>query len=115
VDGRCGCSFKNWYNLWGQATYSCSYCDAQGIKEAVPGRYFRLRDPVSYAQEIAYQWHEWWALNFRDIRGYLKEALKFIIMMPVFVYLLIATAIILFKTGLRLMFALQIKRKVKNE
>jgi len=45
--------------------YSCSYCDAQGIKEAVPGRYFRLRDPVSYAQEIAYQWHKYRNRNLR--------------------------------------------------
>lgn len=45
--------------------YRCTYCDAQGIKDAVPGKYFRLRDPVKYAQEIAYQWDKYKNRNLR--------------------------------------------------
>jgi len=36
-------------------TYRCSYCDAHEISQHVGGRYYRIRDPVSYADEIAYQ------------------------------------------------------------
>jgi hypothetical protein len=41
--------------------YKCTYCDAHGISDAVSGKYFRLRDPVKYAQEIAALWrkHRW--------------------------------------------------------
>ncbi len=39
--------------------YKCTYCDAHGIADAVEGKYFRLRDPVQYAQEIANQWHKY--------------------------------------------------------
>lgn len=45
--------------------YRCTYCDAHGIKDAVPGKYFRLRDPVKYAQEIAYQWNKYKNRNLR--------------------------------------------------
>lgn len=36
--------------------YHCTYCDAHGIAKAVTGRYYRIRNPVEYAREIAYQW-----------------------------------------------------------
>jgi radical SAM superfamily enzyme YgiQ (UPF0313 family) len=36
--------------------YQCSYCDAHGIKQAVAGSYYRARDPIAYAREIAYQY-----------------------------------------------------------
>ncbi|MEW6040112.1 MAG: radical SAM protein [Elusimicrobiota bacterium] len=39
--------------------YKCTYCDAHGIKEAVGGKYFRLRDPVAFAQEIHFQWNKY--------------------------------------------------------
>jgi radical SAM superfamily enzyme YgiQ (UPF0313 family) len=39
--------------------YKCTYCDAHGIAKAVNGPYFRFRDPVAYAQEIAYQWSKY--------------------------------------------------------
>lgn len=39
--------------------YKCTYCDAHGIADAVKGSYYRLRDPVKYAQEIAYQWEKY--------------------------------------------------------
>ena len=45
--------------------YRCTYCDAQGIKDAVSGKYFRLRNPVGYAQEIAYQWAKYKNRNLR--------------------------------------------------
>ena len=45
--------------------YRCTYCDAHGIKDAVPGKYFRLRSPESYAQEIAYQWNKYRGRNLR--------------------------------------------------
>lgn len=43
--------------------YKCTYCDAHGIADAVEGHYFRLRDPVDYAREIAYQWHKYKTLK----------------------------------------------------
>lgn len=39
--------------------YRCTYCDAHGISKAVDGPYYRVRDPVKYAQEIAYQWSKY--------------------------------------------------------
>ncbi|MFA5089691.1 MAG: radical SAM protein [Candidatus Omnitrophota bacterium] len=45
--------------------YNCTYCDAHGIKDAVPGDYFRLCDPVRYAREIAYQWDKYKNRNLR--------------------------------------------------
>ncbi len=47
IIGTRGCPFK------------CTYCDAHGISEAVEGQYYRVRDPVSYAQEIAFQWEKY--------------------------------------------------------
>jgi len=45
--------------------YRCTYCDAHGISKAVNGPYYRVRDPVKYAQEIAYQWEKY---KNRDMR-----------------------------------------------
>jgi len=39
--------------------YRCTYCDAHGIVKAVDGKYFRIRDPKKYAQEIAYHWSKY--------------------------------------------------------
>lgn len=36
--------------------YKCTFCDAHGIAGAVEGQYFRLRDPVAFANEIAHHW-----------------------------------------------------------
>lgn len=43
--------------------YKCTYCDAHGIADAVHGNYFRLRDPVDYAREIAHQWNKYKGLK----------------------------------------------------
>lgn len=53
IIGTRGCPFK------------CTYCDAHGISEAVEGQYYRVRDPVSYAQEIAFQWEKYKHRNMR--------------------------------------------------
>jgi len=45
--------------------YRCSYCDAHGIADAVGGKYFRLRDPVNYVEEIAYNWEKYKRRNLR--------------------------------------------------
>ena len=45
--------------------YCCTYCDAHGIKDAVPGKYFRLRNPRAYAREIAYHWEKYKNRNLR--------------------------------------------------
>jgi len=39
--------------------HRCTYCDAHGIADAVKGKYFRFREPVDYAREIAYQWRKY--------------------------------------------------------
>ncbi|MBM4047351.1 MAG: B12-binding domain-containing radical SAM protein [Planctomycetes bacterium] len=36
--------------------YRCTYCDAHGISKSVDGRYYRVRDPRKYAQEIGHHW-----------------------------------------------------------
>jgi radical SAM superfamily enzyme YgiQ (UPF0313 family) len=43
--------------------YRCTYCDAHGIRDAVGGDYFRLRDPLAFAQEIRYQWDKYKGLK----------------------------------------------------
>jgi radical SAM superfamily enzyme YgiQ (UPF0313 family) len=45
--------------------YRCSYCDAHGIADAVGGKYFRLRNPENYAEEIAYNWKKYKERNLR--------------------------------------------------
>lgn len=39
--------------------YRCTYCDAHGISKAVSGRYYRIRNPILYAREVAYQWKKY--------------------------------------------------------
>ncbi|MBI5144897.1 MAG: B12-binding domain-containing radical SAM protein [Candidatus Omnitrophica bacterium] len=39
--------------------YKCTYCDAHGIAKAVGGKYFRLKDPKLYAQELALNWRKY--------------------------------------------------------
>ena len=39
--------------------YRCSYCDAHQISQAVEGSYYRLRNPVKYANEILLQWEKY--------------------------------------------------------
>lgn len=39
--------------------YKCTYCDAHGIANAVKGRYYRIRNPVEYAREIAHYWEKY--------------------------------------------------------
>lgn len=48
--------------------YRCTFCDAHGIADVVQGRYFRMREPVSYVQEIASQWAKYKARNLRLIQ-----------------------------------------------
>ena len=47
------------------------------------------------------RWHEWWALRFRSPFSYIKVILHFLVMVPVFIYLLITGSFILIKTSLR--------------
>ncbi len=49
------------------------------------------------------RWHQWWSLEVKDVREYLKITLNFLITIPVFIYLLISAIFILSKTRLRLM------------
>ena len=37
--------------------YRCSFCDALGIAESVPGQFYRERNPEAFAQEIVTQYH----------------------------------------------------------
>ena len=39
--------------------YRCTYCDAVGMAKAAKGPYYRMRDPVGYAKEIALQWEKY--------------------------------------------------------
>jgi anaerobic magnesium-protoporphyrin IX monomethyl ester cyclase len=39
--------------------YKCIYCDAHEISGALDGKYYRIRDPRKYAQEIAFQWEKY--------------------------------------------------------
>lgn len=48
------------------------------------------------------RWHQWWILGFRNIFGYFKAILSFLFMVPVSVYLLITSAIILVRTIYRI-------------
>lgn len=48
------------------------------------------------------KWHQWWSLEIKDAREYLKTILNFLITIPVFIYLLISAIFILSKTKLRL-------------
>jgi hypothetical protein len=48
------------------------------------------------------QWHQWWTLKPRNIFGYIREILVFLVMIPVFIYLSIASIFILLRTNIRL-------------
>lgn len=48
------------------------------------------------------RWHQWWSLDLRNVWGYFKYILIFLATIPVFIYLLITTSLILFRTGFRL-------------
>jgi len=39
--------------------YRCTYCDAVGMAKSAKGPYYRIRDPVGYAKEIALQWEKY--------------------------------------------------------
>ena len=39
--------------------FNCTYCSSLPMKEAIPGKHFRRRDPRAFAQEIAYQWDKY--------------------------------------------------------
>ena len=45
--------------------YKCSYCDAHQIDGCVKGRYYRKRDPRTYARELEHQWRKY---KDRDLR-----------------------------------------------
>ncbi len=45
--------------------YQCTYCDAHGIAKAVGGKYFRLKDPVLYANELFVNWQKYKNRNLR--------------------------------------------------
>ena len=45
--------------------YRCTYCDAHEISQAVDGKYFRVKDPIKYANEIAHQWRKYKDRNLR--------------------------------------------------
>ncbi len=47
------------------------------------------------------QWHQWWSLRNRNIFGYFKKILSFLVAIPVYIYLFITAGFILFRTGLR--------------
>ena len=62
------------------------------------------------------RWHQWWSLRFRNIWGDLREILTFLVMIPVFIYLLITASLILLRTGFRLILInLRSSLKEKNE
>ena len=39
--------------------FNCTYCSSLPMKEAIPGKHFRRRDPRAFAQEIKYQWEKY--------------------------------------------------------
>lgn len=60
------------------------------------------------------RWHQWWSLRFRNILGYFKEILTFLVTIPVFIYLLITAILILLRTGFRLGL-INLKSSIKSE
>lgn len=48
------------------------------------------------------RWHQWWSLRFRNLFGYLKWVLVITAMIPVYLYLLVMSGIILARTAFRL-------------
>ncbi|MFC1808795.1 B12-binding domain-containing radical SAM protein [Candidatus Omnitrophota bacterium] len=45
--------------------YTCTFCDAHGIAKAIPGSYYRERDPYDYVQELMTQWEKYGQRNLR--------------------------------------------------
>ncbi len=59
-------------------------------------------------------WLQWWSLDLRNIWGYFKNALRFLFIIPMSIYLLVAAGIVLLRTNFRLSLInlrLLIKRK----
>jgi hypothetical protein len=50
------------------------------------------------------QWHQWWSLELRNVKGYLKGILKAILNIPTAIYLLIVSGFILLRTFVRAQF-----------
>lgn len=50
------------------------------------------------------RWHQCWSLHFRNLFGYFKCLLIFLLRIPVFIYLCIVSSVILIRTKLRLRF-----------
>lgn len=48
------------------------------------------------------RWHQWWTIGFMNLFGYFKEIAVFLIMIPVFLYLFMASSLILLRTRFRL-------------
>lgn len=56
----------------------------------------------SAAKVLLYnKWHQWWSLEFKSIKEYLKELIKLIMSIPVVIYLSIICGIILLRTFFR--------------
>lgn len=39
--------------------FPCTYCSEFPMRDAVPGKHFRVRDPRGYAREMKYQWEKY--------------------------------------------------------
>jgi len=50
------------------------------------------------------QWHQWWGIELKDMKEYLVDVFRFLILIPVMAYLLVASGIILLRTFIRLRF-----------
>lgn len=50
------------------------------------------------------RWHQWWSLELRNVKGYLKGILKAILNIPTVIYLLIVSGFILLRTFVRAQF-----------
>lgn len=57
---------------------------------------------LSTARTLLYnKWHQWWSLEFKNVKEYLKEIFMFIIYIPITFYLLAISSFVLLRTGLR--------------
>ncbi len=45
--------------------FNCTYCSSLPMKEAIPGRHYRPRDPRAFAQEIRVQWEKYGSRGMR--------------------------------------------------
>jgi radical SAM superfamily enzyme YgiQ (UPF0313 family) len=45
--------------------YACTFCDAHGIAKAIPGSYYREKDPYAYVHELMAQWEKYRKRNLR--------------------------------------------------